>query len=132
MSDPSHPTPSDQAQPATDESFAAMFEKSQHKKRRRVQPGDKVVGRVMNLSSRRALLDLGDGLDAMIESTEFGDDPTPLQVGDSIEGYVLRIENRVVVVGRSLGKGAGNAHLLEQAFISGIPIEGQVKEVNKG
>lgn len=114
----------------SDETFATLFAQSQRQKRRAVHAGDRVSGRVVSIGQRRVLLDLGDGLDGMIELAELGEHQ--LKVGDAFEGFALRVENRVVEVGRALGKSHAGRLGLEHAAKSGIPVEGVVKEVNKG
>ncbi len=117
-----------------EESFAELFEQSQKAPPRTVRPGEKVVGTVVQVGEKRALLDLGGGLDGMIEHAELaepGEKPA-IKVGDQVEGYVLRLEGRVAELGKTAGKGAGGRLALEEAYESGVPVEGLVSAVNKG
>jgi small subunit ribosomal protein S1 len=117
-----------------EESFAELFERSLTTERRRVHPGEKVSGRVVQVGHDRAIVDLGDGIDAIIELSELAEKGAPptVKVGDPIEAFVVRLENRVAVLAKSLGKGAGSVAALEQAAATGIPVEGLVTEVNRG
>lgn len=113
-----------------EESFADLFEQSLQVERRTVEPGQKVSATVMQVGRDRLYLDLGGGLDGMIELTEF-DDEKPKR-GDRVEGFVVSVENRVVVVAKTLGKGPAARKQLEDAADTGIPVEGLVVETNKG
>lgn len=118
----------------TEESFAELFEESLKTERRTVQPGEKVSGKVFQVGSERVLVDLGGGLDGMIELGELaekGEAPT-VKVGDVVEAFVVRIENRVAVMAKTLGKGIGSRRALEEAAHTGVPVEGLITAVNKG
>jgi small subunit ribosomal protein S1 len=118
----------------TEESFAALFEESLKTERRTVQPGEKVSGKVFQVGAERVLVDLGGGLDGIIELGELAEkgEEATVKVGDTVEAYVLRIENRVAILGKTLGKGVGSRRALEDAARSGVPVEGLVTGVNKG
>jgi len=117
-----------------DESFAALFEQSLREKPRHIEPGEKVTGTVVQVGAQRVLLDLGGGIDGMIERSELAEPgaPAPLKPGDRIEAYVVRISNRVAELARTLGKGAAAKAALEDAAHTGVPVEGTVTAVNKG
>jgi len=111
-----------------------MFEESLKKKRKTVQLGERVKGTVMTVGEKRVILDLGDGLDGIMEFSELaepGERPT-VKSGDVIEAYVIVADERTVELGRSAGKGAGMRKAMEDSLASGLPVEGVVLEVNKG
>jgi len=116
--------------------FGAMFEESL-KNRRKVTAGEKVKATVLQAGKDRLVLDLGGGLDGILERTELGEEgsrPDP-KVGDVVEAFVLRADDRVVELGLRVGRSAGgavNRAVLEDAQRSGLPVEGTVTEVNKG
>jgi small subunit ribosomal protein S1 len=119
---------------ASDESFDALMEASLKKKRRRVQPGEKVTATVVRVGEHRVLLDLEGGLDGSMEMSELaepGTDPN-VKVGDKLEGWVLRVADGLVELGKSAGKGQGGRRTLEEAYQTRLPVEGMVAEVNKG
>lgn len=113
-----------------EESFAELFEQSLKQERRTVEPGEKVTAEVIQVGADRLYLDLGGGLDGMIELSEFPDEKP--QRGDRVEGFVVRIENRVAVLAKTLGKGPAARKQLEESAQTGIPVEGLVTETNKG
>lgn len=115
-----------------EESFADLLEESLAGQRA-VAPGEKVTGTVVQVGSNRALLDLGGGVDGMIELGEIaGENRPPPSPGDRIEAWVVRVENRVAVLTLSLGRGPGARRALEEAAETGLPVEGLVAETNKG
>ncbi len=117
-----------------EESFEALFEQSLKQERRQVTPGEKVVGTVVQVGAERVLLDLGDGIDAMIDLTELAarGETATVKKGDRVEAFVVRLENRVAVLAKQLGRGPASRMALEESARTGIPIEGLVVEVNKG
>lgn len=117
-----------------EESFAELFEESLRSKRKVAEPGSKVTGTVVQVGAQRAYLDLGGGLDGMIELTELAPpgETANVKTGDKIEAYVVRVENRVAVLARSLGKGVAAKAALEEAAQTGVPVEGTITGVNKG
>jgi len=117
-----------------DESFADLFEQSLKEKPRHIEPGEKVTGRVVQVGAQRVLLDLGGGIDGMIELSELAapGEPVPVKPGDRIEAYVVRISNRVAELAKTLGKGVAAKAALEEAAHTGVPVEGTVTAVNKG
>lgn len=117
-----------------EESFAELFAQSQQQERRRVSPGEKVTGTVVQVGAERVIVDLGDGLDGLADLGELSErgEESAVKKGDRIELYVTRIENRVAILAKSIGKGPGARLALEEAARTGVPVEGLVAEVNKG
>lgn len=115
-------------------SFAELFEASLKQTRRQLTPGEKVSGTVTQVGAERVLVDLGDGLDGIADLGEFaerGGEPT-VKKGDRIEMYVVRVENRVGLLAKSLGRGPAARLALGESSRTGVPVEGLVTEVNKG
>lgn len=117
-----------------EESFAELFEESLRQKPKTVEPGTKVTGTVVQVGAQRAFLDLGGGLDGMIELGELASrgETAEVKPGDRIEAYVVRIQDRVAELAISLGKGPAARQALEDAAQAGIPVEGTITAVNKG
>jgi small subunit ribosomal protein S1 len=117
-----------------EESFAELFEQSMKTERREVHPGEKVSGRVMQVGVERVIVDLGDGIDGMIDLSDLAEkgEKSTVKVGDKLEAFVIKLENRVAVLAKTLGRGHGAKLALEEAARTGIPVEGLVAEVNKG
>ena len=122
------------AQMMEDEDFGALFEADNTKPRKRVTLGDKVSGTVMFLGSSTATVDLGDGLDALLDLADLvGKDGAPtIKPGDRVEAVVVRIRDRVVELARSIPRGHANLQVLADASVSGVPVEGTITGVNKG
>ncbi len=117
-----------------EEDFGALFEADNTKPRKRVTVGDKVSGTVMFLGTSSATVDLGGGLDALLDMAGLlGKDGEPtIQPGDRVDAVVVRIRDRVVELARSIPKGHANLQVLTDAARSGVPVEGTITGVNKG
>jgi small subunit ribosomal protein S1 len=121
--------------------FGALFEESQKKgggrPAARAAVGEVVRGRVMSIGREAAFLTLADGqTEGMIPLAELRDDDGKITVavGDQVEARVVEVGDRpgFVVLRRMGGRGAVGRTELEQAFQTGLPVEGTVTGVNKG
>jgi len=117
-----------------EESFAELFEQSLKQDRPPLAPGQKVTGTVVQVGPERVVLDLGHGRDGIADIGEFSErgQTAVVRKGDTAELYVVRIENRMAVLARSLGKGPAARLALAESARTGVPVEGTVSEVNKG
>ena len=104
-------------------------------KRAKVHPGDRVRGKIISLGET-VFLELEGGQEGMLDMVELRDAKGQLQVkvGDVIDAVVAELPrgSRMVVLRRSLGRGAAGRTELAQAFQHAIPVEGTVSGVNKG
>jgi small subunit ribosomal protein S1 len=118
-------------------SFADMFAASDEAPRRRFQVGDKVAGKIIQLGTDVAFLELGSGIaEGMIEVAELKDAEgnVAAREGDIVDGVVVKAGHRGVVISKGHGR-APRDHAREalvEAARTGIPVEGIVKAVNKG
>jgi small subunit ribosomal protein S1 len=123
------------AQPTPEESadFAALFAESEQQKPGKLRTGQKISARIAHLGGEVAFLDLGGKGEGIIDLRELRNDAGDLlvQVGETIEGYVLSVSEGNVVVTRSVPKGAGR-EIVQQALDAKIPIEGLITGQNKG
>ncbi len=123
------------AQPTADENtdFAAMFAEAPQQRQGRLKAGQKVSARIALLGGEVAFLDLGGKGEGIIDLRELRNDKGDLlmQVGETIDGYVLSLADGNVVITRSVPKGAGR-EVLQNALDARIPVEGLVTGVNKG
>src|SRR5438270_8687819 len=123
------------AQPSPEENadFAALFAESDQQKPGKLRVGQKITARVAHLGAEVAFLDLGGKGEGIIDLRELRNEKGDLLVhaGETLEGYLLSVAEGVVVVTRSVPKGAGR-EMLQQALDSKIPIEGLVTGQNKG
>lgn len=116
------------------EDFETLLQEQGDKKRRYVHPGERIRGKVVFVGEKHATVDLGDGLDGLLDlaGTQGKDGKTTVKVGDIVESFVLRMRDRVVELAKSIGKGMANAAVLQEAASSGVPVDGIITGVNKG
>ncbi|MBQ4335134.1 MAG: S1 RNA-binding domain-containing protein, partial [Myxococcaceae bacterium] len=99
---------------------------------RTFEVGQKVSGRVVQITGERAFLDLGGKGEGMIELSELKDKNGDLlvAVGEVIDAFVLSTGGGITLT-KALTKGA-QREFLQEACQAGIPVEGSVVAVNKG
>jgi len=114
-----------------EEDFAAMFEASIQAKR--VERGQTLEGTIVGIGSDVAFVDVGGKGEATIEIGELKDDDGALEVavGDRIEAMVVSTVGGLTL-SRRLVRGAASARQLEDAFQTGLPVEGKVERAVKG
>ncbi|HIJ79197.1 MAG TPA: 30S ribosomal protein S1 [Deltaproteobacteria bacterium] len=114
------------------QSFADLFGKTEVVESR-MEPGQKVAARVVRLGKDWIFLDLGGKSEGSIAKNEFVDDEGQLTVqeGDSVEVYFLSVKNNEKLFTTRVSGAAAQGHL-EEAFHSGIPVEGTVDKEVKG
>lgn len=120
------------------QSFAEMFEQQQKTEgsagRKSVRVGEKVKAKIFQLGADTAFLSLGGKSEAMIDLRELKDDQGILRygVGDEVEAFVVEAGAKGIILSRQMGKGAASLARLQDARVSGMPVEGLVLSVNKG
>jgi small subunit ribosomal protein S1 len=114
-----------------DEDFAAMFEASQQVKR--IEQGQTIEGTIVTIGPEVALVDIGSKSEAVIDISELkdGDGNLEVAVGDRIQATVVSTAGGLTL-SRRLARGAATARQLEDAFRSGLPVEGKVEREVKG
>ena len=114
-----------------DEDFAAMFEASF--KAKRYDSGQTLEGTIVAIGPEVAFVDIGGKGEATIEVSELKDADGALEVavGDRIQAMVLSTAGGVTL-SRRLARGAATDRQLENAFNTGLPVEGKVERVIKG
>ena len=114
-----------------DEDFATMFEVSQ--RARRVTKGEIIDGTIVAIGEESALVDVGSKSEAEIDIDELTDDNGALEikVGDRIQAMVVSTAGGLRL-SRKLAFGAASARQLQDAFHSGLPVEGKVERTVKG
>jgi small subunit ribosomal protein S1 len=118
-----------------EESFADLFEKS-FTKSGRLEPGEKVDARVLKITADWVFLDTGRKGEGVLDKKELLDPDGNVTVkeGDTVTAWFLSSSNNEMRFTTKLGSGpagGGNARL-EEAWRSGIPVEGLVEKVIKG
>jgi small subunit ribosomal protein S1 len=114
-----------------DEDFAAMFEASLQAKR--FQRGQTLEGTIVAIGPEVAFVDVGGKGEATIEVSELKDPEGDLEVavGDRIQAMVMSTEGGLTL-SRKLARGAATDRHLEDAFHTGLPVEGKVEKAVKG
>jgi small subunit ribosomal protein S1 len=114
--------------PSSEESFAALFAESLRK--RDVVERSVVKGTIISIENDMALIDVGLKAEGRVPVREFAEDgqPPELKVGDEVEVYLDRFENRVgeAVLSREKARREETWIQLEQAFKSGSQASGAI------
>jgi small subunit ribosomal protein S1 len=111
--------------------FAAMFEASIQAKR--IEKGQTLEGTIVAIGPEVALIDVGGKSEATIDVDELKDDEGDLEVavGDRIQAMVVSTAGGLTL-SRKLARGAATQRQLEDAFQTGLPVEGKVERAVKG
>jgi small subunit ribosomal protein S1 len=114
-----------------EEDFAAMFEASLQA--RRLEKGETVEGRIVAIGPEVALVDVGGKGEAVIEIDELknADGEIEVAVGDPIQAMVVSTSGGLKL-SRRLAGAAATDRQFEDAFHSGLPVEGKVERAVKG
>jgi small subunit ribosomal protein S1 len=113
------------------EDFAAMFEASLQAKR--VDQGQTVEGTIVAIGPEVAFVDVGGKGEATIDVDELkdADGQIDVAVGDRVHAVVISTRGGLTL-SRRLARGAATRQQLEDAFHSGLPVEGRVEKTVKG
>src|SRR5262245_8950058 len=108
-----------------------MFEASL--KAKRFERGQTIEGTVVGIGPEVAFIDVGGKGEATIPVDELKDDEGNLEVavGDRIHAVVLSTTSGLTL-SRKLARGAATQQQLEDAFRSGLAVEGKVVGAIKG
>ena len=114
-----------------DEDFATMFEASLQAKR--FEKGQTLEGRIVAIGPEVAFVDIGGKGEAVIELAELKDAEGNLEVavGDRIQAMVVSTVGGMTLSTR-LVRGTATERQLEDAFHTGLPVEGKVERAVKG
>jgi small subunit ribosomal protein S1 len=113
------------------EDFAAMFEASI--KAKRFERGQTLEGTIVAIGPEVAFVDVGGKGEASIDVEELkdADGDIDVAVGDRIQAMVVSTAGGLTL-SRKLARGAATDRQLEEAFQTGLPVEGKVEGVVKG
>ena len=116
-----------------EESFADMFEKS-FKKQGKLEIGQKVEAVIVKISSEWIFLDLGGKGEGYLDKKEMLDEAGNLKVkeGDTVTAYFVSSGNNEMHFTTKIGSGPGKQSQLEDAWKSGMPVDGNVVKEMKG
>ena len=113
------------------EDFATMFEASV--KAKRFDRGQMIEGTIVGIGPEVAFVDVGGKGEATVEVSELKDDDGRLEVkvGDRIQAMVVSTSGGLTL-SRRLARGAATDRQLEDAYQTGLPVEGRVERQVKG
>lgn len=117
-----------------EENFAELFEKS-FKEPGRLQPGQKVEAKVLKISGDWVFIDTGRKGEGVLDRKELLDKEGNITVaeGDTVTAYFLSAgNNELRYTTKISGGGPAASAQLEEAWKSGIPVEGFVEKEIKG
>lgn len=116
-----------------EENFADMLARS-FAATPRLAPGDKVEAKVLKISGEWVFLDTGRKGEGVLERKELLDGEGNLTVreGDTVTAWFLSSHNNEMRFTTKVGGGGGGNAQLEDAWRSGIPVEGRVEKEIKG
>jgi len=114
-----------------EEDFASMFEASQ--KVTRYDKGQTIEGTIVAIGPEVAFVNVGGKGEAVIDVAELKDADGALDVaaGDRIQAVVVSTEGGIRL-SRKLARGGATDKQLEDAYQSGLPVEGRVEKAVKG
>lgn len=114
-----------------DENFEQMLEESLVNIKD-PKMGDKVEGKISNITDQYIFVNLGGKRDAYSDRTDFTDKEGNLtvEVGQTLSGYVVRTSETETLIAKSLV--SVNISVLKEAFDEKIPVAGKVKTMIKG
>ncbi len=114
--------------------FAAMLAESGGVEHRSTRIGDKLRVTVVHIGSDAVFFEISKTQQGYAARADFIDDKTgelTVDVGDSRDCFVVGIKDGLVLSPR-LGKDQIDVGMLEEARVSGIPVDGTITGVNKG
>ncbi len=116
------------------ESFAELFAQSQKQGGGRLEPGQKVTGRVLKVGPEWVFIDTGQKGEGIVDRKEFLDLDGNVTVseGDTIAAYFLSSSHGEMRFTTRVGGGASGSSQLEEAWRAGVPVEGAVEKEIKG
>jgi small subunit ribosomal protein S1 len=114
-----------------EEDFASLFEASIQAKR--VERGETIEGAIVAIGPEVAFVDIGGKGEATIDIEELkdADGRLEVEVGDRIQAVVVSTAGGLTL-SRRLARGAATDRQLEDAYHTGLPVEGKVERVVKG
>jgi small subunit ribosomal protein S1 len=116
-----------------EESFRDLLD-STYEEPARLDPGEKISAKIIGITSEHVFLDLGRKGEGCLERKEFHDADGNLTVkeGDTIQVFFLGTRNNESWFTTRIGSGAVGEAQMEDAWRSGIPVEGHVEKEIKG
>ena len=116
------------------ESFAELFEASLAGVGQQLEPGQKIEATLLQIGSEWSFLDVGQKGEGVLASAELLDADGALQFapGDKVPVYFLSRAGGELRFTTRIGGGGSGTEQLENAYQSGIPVDGRVEREIKG
>jgi small subunit ribosomal protein S1 len=114
-------------------SFAELFE-SYSMNSADIQTGDRISGKIISIGSDDVFVNTGTKTDGAVAKRELADDQGNFnyRVGDTLDLYVVTINDSEIRLSKSISGADGNALMLRDAYEKKIPVAGKVTEECKG
>ena len=100
----------------------------------KLKPGDRIEAKVAGISGENIFLDIGGKSEGILAAAELTDPEgnISVQAGETIKVFFLSVRSGSMVFTTKIGSGQASLNELEDAFHSGIPVEGRVAKEVKG
>ena len=114
-------------------SFAAMLEESLVGAVQ-LQPGQKVTAKILQIGDEWTFLDVGQKGEGVLDTRELleAEGQLTARVGETLDAYFLSGSGGELKFTTRIGGGASGTAQLEEAWRSGIPVDGRVEKEIKG
>jgi len=115
-------------------SFAEMFEASLADVGQPLQRGKKIEATILQIGKDWSFLDVGQKGEGVLSTAELldGDGEPQYAVGDKIGAYFLSRDGGELRFTTKVGGSGSGTEQLEEAYQSGIPVEGRIEKEIKG
>jgi small subunit ribosomal protein S1 len=116
-----------------DGDFAAMLEESLAGSRQ-LEPGQKIDAAILQIGQEWIFLDVGQKGEGILDARELADQDGEISVaiGDRVSVYFMSRKGGELRFTTRLGGGSSGTAELEEAWRSGIPVEGRIEKEIKG
>ena len=120
-------------EPNEEGSFAEMLEQSMVGKTQ-LEPGQKIDATILQIGEEWIFLDVGQKGEGVLDRKELLDNEGELSVvvGDIVSAYFMSRKGGELRFTTRLGGGSSGTAQLEEAWQSGIPVEGRIEKEIKG
>lgn len=100
----------------------------------KIKPGDRINAKIVGISGESIFLDIGGKSEGVVDAAELRDEEgnINLRTGDTLNVFFLATRGGSMIFTTRLGSGQTSSQELEDAFHSGIPVEGRVTAEIKG
>jgi len=122
----------DELEPGGD--FADLLEESLTRTGTRLEPGQKVTATVLQVGAEWVFLDVGQKGEGVLDVRELTDaeGEIKVKVGATLEAYFLSRAGGELRFTTRIGGGSSGTAQLEEAWRSGIPVDGRIEKEIKG